>query len=188
MDQILFINACVRPESRTYDLAQHVLGKLTGNIEEIRLFDEHIPPLDLEGMEQRDTAVRSGDFSAPILRYANQFAQANIIVVAAPYWDLLFPAVVRTYFEAVTVSGVTFHYTPEGYPESLCRAKRLIYVTSAGGPIGEYNLGYEYIKSLARLYFGIPDIRCFTAEFLDIIGADVPAIMAQAKQAADKEF
>lgn len=185
MDQILFVNACVRPDSRTYDLAQHVLSRLSGHTEEVRLFDERIPPLDLEGIQTRDASVRSGDLSAPILRYAKQFTQADVIVVAAPYWDLLFPTVVRAYFEAVTVTGVTFRYTPAGVPESLCRAQKLIYVTTAGGPIGERNLGFEYIKALAQLYYGIPEIQCFTAENLDIIGADVAAIMDAAKQAVD---
>ena len=188
MDTILFINACPRPDSRTRELAQHVLSKLDGNVEKLRLFDEQISPLDMKGMEERDRAVREEDWDAPILRYARQFAAADTIVVAAPYWDLLFPAVVRAYFEAVTVTGVTFRYTPEGFPAGMCRAKKLIYITTAGGPIGEYNLGFDYVKALATLYYGIPEVKCFTAEFLDIIGADVPAIMAKAKETVDNEL
>ncbi len=188
MNHILLIDACPRPDSRTRELAHHVLSKLEGDVETLRLFDEQIPPLDVNGMTQRDRAVREGDWDAPILRYARQFAAADTIVVAAPYWDLLFPTVVRAYFEAVTVTGVTFRYTPEGFPAGLCRAKKLIYVTTAGGPIGEYNLGFDYIKALATLYYGIPEAQCFTAEFLDIVGADVPAIMAKAKAAVDNQL
>ena len=188
MDNILFIDACPRPDSRTRELARHVLSKLDGKPETLRLFDAQIPPLNLAGMEERDRAVREGDWDAPILRCARQFAAADTVVVAAPYWDLLFPAVVRAYFEAVTVTGVTFRYTPEGFPAGMCRAKKLIYITTAGGPIGAYNLGFDYIKALATLYYGIPEVKCFTAEFLDIIGADVPAIMAKAKQAVDNEL
>ena len=76
--------------------------------------------------------------------------------------------------------GVTFTYSTEGTPVGLCRAGRILYVTTAGGPIGPYNLGYDYIKALATLYYGIPQVRCFTAENLDIVGADVPGIMEQA--------
>ena len=188
MDTILFINACPRPDSRTHELAQHVLNKLDGCAEELRLFDEGIPPLDLKGMEERDAAVRSGDLSAPILRYARQFAQADTVVVAAPYWDLLFPTVVRAYFEAVTVTGVTFKYSPEGFPIGLCKAKKLIYITTAGGPIMSYNFGFDYVKALAQLYYGIGNVTCFTAENLDIIGADVPGIMTAAKAAVDEAF
>lgn len=182
MEQVLFVNACVRPDSRTYELAKHVLSKLGGRTEEVRLFDEQIPPLDLNGIQTRDACVRSGDTSAPILRYARQFTQADTVVVATPYWDLLFPTAVRAYFEAVTVTGVTFRYTPEGIPESLCRAKKLIYVTTAGGPIGDRNFGFEYVKALAQMFYGIPEVMCFTAEGLDIVGADVAAIMDAARK------
>ena len=123
MDTILFINACPRPDSRTRELAQHVLSKLEGDVEKLRLFDEAVSPLDMAGMEERNRAVREGDWNAPILRYARQFAAADTIVVAAPYWDLLFPAVVRAYFEATTITGVTFRYTPEGFPAGMCKAK-----------------------------------------------------------------
>ncbi len=186
MEQILFLNACPRPGSRTLELAQHVLSKLDGEIDEIDLFDEEIAPLDPESMVERERAVKEHDLSAPILKYALQFAAADTVVVAAPYWDLLFPTCVRAYFEAVTVSGVTFRYSPEGIPIGLCRAKRLIYVTTAGGPIGTLNLGYDYVKVLSKLYYGIGETLCFTAEFLDIIGADVPALMADAKKIVDQ--
>ena len=188
MDNILFLNACPRPHSRTRELAQYVLDKLEGQAAEVRLYNEKITPLDMAGMAERERAVKEGDWDAPILRYARQFAAADTIVVAAPYWDLLFPAVVRAYFEAVTVTGVTFRYTPEGFPQGMCRAKKLIYITTAGGPIGEYNLGFDYVKALAALYYGIPEVKCFRAEFLDIIGADVPAIMAKAKAAVDNQL
>lgn len=185
MSKLLFVNACPRPSSRTLELAERVLSRLHGSVEEVRLYDEVIPPLDQAGILARDASVKAGDLSAPILRFARQFAQADTVVVAAPYWDLLFPAVVRSYFEAVTVTGVTFRYSPEGIPIGLCSAKRLIYVTTAGGPIGAYNFGYDYVKALAHLYYGIPEVMCFTAENLDIVGADVPGIMADAKKGVD---
>ena len=83
---------------------------------------------------------------------------------------------------------MTFRYTPEGFPAGMCKAKKLIYITTAGGPIGEYNLGFDYVKALATLYYGISEVQCFTAEFLDIDGADVPAIMAKAKEAVDNQL
>lgn len=186
MDQILYLNACQRPHSRTELLARRVLSHLEGQVEEVRLYDESLPPLDTEGMARREKAVAQGDWNDPILRHPLQFAAADTVVVAAPYWDLLFPAVVRSYFEAVTVTGVTFRYTEQGFPQGLCRAKKLIYVTTAGGPIGEYNFGFDYLKALAKLYYGIPEVTCFTAEMLDIVGADVNAIMDDACRRVDQ--
>ena len=84
------------------------------------------------------------------------------------------------------VTGLTFRYTPEGRPASLCRAKRLIYVTTAGGPIGPFHFGYDYVKALAQGFFEIGDVCCVTAEGLDIVGADPAAIMEQAMRNAEE--
>lgn len=180
MDKILFINACVRPASRTYELAQTVLAKLQGEIEEVRLIDAELPHLTAELIELRDEIMSTNRLEHPMLRYARQFAEADTIVIAAPYWDLIFPATVRSYFEHICVAGLSFRYSPEGFPISLCRAKRMIYVTTAGGPIFA-NFGYDYCKAVCEGYFGIHNCLCVKAEGLDIDGADVEGIMEKAK-------
>lgn len=181
MEKILFINACIRPGSRTLELAKTVLECLEGETTELCLEKEDIKPLNAETLAQRDSLLKNGDCENEMFKYARQFAEADTIVIAAPFWDLLFPACVRIYFEAVTVSGLTFYYTSEGIPASLCRAKRLIYVTTAGGSVFG-NLGYEYIKAVAGGFFGIRDCHCFKAEGLDIVDADVEGIMNNAKE------
>ena len=188
MKKILFINACVRPESRTYELAQTVLAQLSGTVQEVNLEKENLQPLNSVTLNQRDKLLSENAFDAPMLRCAREFADADTIVVAAPYWDLLFPASLRVYFEHVTVSGVTFYYSPEGIPQSLCKAKKLIYITTAGGPIFGQHLGYEYVKAVANGFFGIQDTLLIQAENLDIWGADVQAIMENAKAEAVKKL
>ena len=177
---ILFVNGCVRENSRTLELARAVLDRETDAIEEVCLYPGGPEGLDAEKLALRDELLANGDLDHPMLRWANQFAAADTIVIAAPYWDLAFPAKVRAYLEEVTVSGVTFRYGENGIPQGLCKAKRLIYVTTAGGPIFQ-NYGYEYIKALAQGFYGIPNVSIVKAEGLDIHGADPEAIMAQAK-------
>ena len=138
MAEILFINACVREHSRTLALAKHVLQKLQAEVEEVNVYDLPLMPLDADGMQTRNLAKDTGDFSNPVFDLAKQFAKAKVIVVAAPYWDLMFPAVLKTYFENITVSGLTFTYGENGIPKGMCQAQRLIYVTTSGGPIMEY--------------------------------------------------
>ena len=179
---ILFVNGCVRENSRTLELAQAVLAKETETIEEVRLYPDGPDGLDAEKLALRDELLAKGDLGHPMLRWARQFAEAETIVIAAPYWDLAFPAKVRAYLEEVTVSGVTFRYGENGIPQGLCKAKRLIYVTTAGGPIFQ-NYGFEYIKALAQGFYGIPDVSIVKAEGLDIWGADPEAIMEAAKAA-----
>ena len=85
---ILYINACVRKDSRTNELAQYTLKKLQGNIKEINLNTEKIPPLYQEQLNLRDNLIKNKNFDHPIFEYAKQFANANIILISAPYWDL----------------------------------------------------------------------------------------------------
>lgn len=174
----LFVNACVRENSRTLTLAERLLKKLSDDIVSIDLNTARIRPLDRASLAERDAAVRSGDTASPLLAYARQFAEADTIVIAAPYWDLSFPALLKDYIENVCVTGVTFTYTENG-PVGLCKGKRLFFVTTCGGPFVP-DFGYGYLSALARSMFGIPETFCFHAEGLDIIGADVDGIMAEA--------
>ena len=180
MVEILFINACVRPSSRTFELANHVLSKLSGSVQEVKLYNEQLLPLDLEQIELRDKSTKTKDFSNPVFDLAKQFANVDTIVIAAPYWDLSFPAVVKSYFENITVNGLTFAYGENGIPKGLCKAKRLIYVTTSGGPI-MHNFGFDYVSALAKNFYGINDVQLVKAEGLDIYGADVSDIMQTVK-------
>ena len=180
MADILFVNACVRPNSRTLELAKHVLEQLSGKANEVKLYEQKLAPLDLAEMEMRDKAARTKDFLDDVFALARQFACAETIVIAAPYWDLMFPAVVKTYFEKITVNGLTFAYGANGVPQGLCKGKRLIYVTTAGGHI-VHNFGYDYVAALAKGFYGIKEVQCVQAEGLDIYGADVARIMAETK-------
>ena len=142
---ILLLNACVREESRTLRLAKHLLAQMDGAVTEIDMEREALRPLTSKTLAERDAILQNGDFEAPMLRYARSFAAADEIVVAAPYWDLSFPAVVKTFFEHVTVTGVTFSYGEDGRPIGHCRAKRLFYAEtdrSAAGRKAHHDLSY----------------------------------------------
>ena len=93
----------------------------------------------------------------------------------------MFPAALKTYLENITVAGITFRYSEEGRPQSLCKAKTLHYVTTSGGFIGQNDFGFSYINALAQNFFGITEIRRYTAEGLDIFGTDVQKVMEKAK-------
>lgn len=177
---VLFVNGCVRENSRTLELAQAVLERMSDAVEEVRLYPDGPVGLDADKLRLRDELRAANAYDHPMFRFAHRFAAADTIVMAAPYWDLAFPAKVRAYLEEITVSGITFRYTEEGIPQGLCKAKRLVYVTTAGGPIIQ-NFGFEYVKSLAQLFYGIPDVCLVKAEGLDIWGNNSDEILQQAK-------
>ena len=177
---VLFVNGCVRENSRTLELAQSVLERVSDAIEEIRLYPNGPEGLNAEKLCLRDALLKKEAYDDPMFQAARQFAAADMIIMAAPYWDLAFPAKMRAYLEEITVSGITFRYGTAGIPKGLCHAKSLIYVTTAGGPIIQ-NFGFEYVKSLAHAFYGISDVILVKAEGLDIWGADPAEILEQAK-------
>lgn len=179
VSRILFINACVRENSRTLTLARHILSSMEGEITEVFLEESDIAPLRRETLALRDSLLQKGELDHPMLRYAGAFAEADELVVAAPFWDLGIPALLKCYFEQVTVSGITFSYR-EGRPVGHCRARRLTYITTAGGPILE-DYGYTYIRSLARNFYGIPETVCYRAAMLDVLCISPEELLAKAE-------
>lgn len=177
---ILLINACVRAQSRTKRLTERLLEQLPGEVETLQLDALDFPKVDEAFLQQRDALIAAGRFDAPMFSLARQFAQAEQIVIAAPYWDLSFPASLKQYFEQINVLGVTFEYTPEGTPRPLCRAKRLFYVTTAGGALVPSEFGFGYVEALARSFYGIPDVRLISATGLDIDGNDAEQLLQKA--------
>ena len=177
---ILFINACVRQQSRTKRLAEGLLSRMSQPYEEVYLPDIDYPVVDEEYLSRRDRLISEGNFTDPAFALARQFAETDEIVIAAPFWDLSFPASLKQYFEQINVIGITFRYTPEGVPEGLCKARRLTYVTTAGGEFFPEEYGFGYIEALARNFYGIQDIRLIKATGLDMIGADAEEILRTA--------
>ena len=175
---ILFVNACVRKQSRTLRLTERLLNNLNGDIKEVRIEEVLFPVVDEAFIERREALKNSGKYDDPMFELGKDFANADTIVIAAPYYDLSFPAMLKQYFEQINVLGLTFTYSESGVPEGLCRAKSLYYVTTAGGPILSDDFGFGYVKALANTFYGINEVYQIKAEGLDIIGADVDRILS----------
>lgn len=187
MEKILFINACVRPQSRTMELARRVLSHLDGRVEEVNLQQEAITPHTWARLQRRDAMLAAGDFSDPMFRYALQFRDADTIVIAAPYYDLSFPASLKNYLEIVANVGLTFYYDEQEQPRTLCRAKRFFYVTTAGAEfVPDY--GYAYVKYLFETFYGIREGYCFHAEKLDLRDSNPAEILDRTLTEIDRYF
>lgn len=111
-----------------------------------------------------------------------------MIIIAAPFWDSSFPACLKKYIETITVTGLTFRYSKEGFPIGLCKAEDLYYVSTAGGPIFHDAFGYGYIEMMAKGMYGIKNCYKFFVENLDIVGNDAEEILRQAKERIRREL
>lgn len=191
---VLFVNACVRGDrSRTLELCREYLAGVKGAgavVREVNLEQIKLVPLGAQKVAFRSQLVRAGIYEDDIFGFSHQFAEADGIVIGAPYWDLTFPAALKTYIEHVSVDGITFNFTPDARYEGLCKARRITYITTAGSlltcdadaefPAPGCNLGYDYICAFARMV-GIPEVRYVAAEGLDIVGANINDAMDKAR-------
>ena len=95
----MYINACARSESRTDRIARALLERLGGLQEEVKLAEMDLQPLSEERLNRRTWLIEEADYTDAMFDLARQFQQADEIVIAAPYWDLSFPAALKQYFE-----------------------------------------------------------------------------------------
>ena len=174
---ILFINACIRENSRTKRIADYFLSKKNEEFTEVCLLECKFPVADEKFINERSGLINANAFDDPMFDLAKQFANADEIVIAAPFWDLSFPAALKQYFEQINVSGITFKYTAAGFPVGLCRAEKLYYITTAGGNFFPEEYGYGYVKALAQNFYGIKEVELIKATGLDIEGADEEQIL-----------
>jgi FMN-dependent NADH-azoreductase len=174
--KVLYINSCIRKNSRTKKLADYLLKKTGGEVKEIVLIKEKLRPISARFLKKREKLISEGNFTDKMFSYAKDFISADIIIVAAPYWDLSFPSILKVFFEHINVLKLVFDYSNKGQIVSMCKAKKLYYVTSKGG-YGPDDFGFEYIKALCKTFYGINEVHLFSAEGLDLHNNDVEEIL-----------
>lgn len=112
MKEILFINACVRAGSRTESLCSNYINKCFQKenyfVKEIKLKELNLEPLYEKDLEIRNSDIESNDFSKPEYKLAKDFSAADLIIIAAPYWDCSFPSMLKVYFEHICVNNISF--------------------------------------------------------------------------------
>ncbi len=168
--KLLIVDCCIREEKsatrKLYESYLKSLNRTNWEIEKIYLMHENILPLTNDDIKLRDKLLQSSNTEHEIFKYAKQFASADEIIIAAPYWDLSFPSLLRVYFERISVVGITFDY--EGTKSiGCCKAGKIIYFSTCGGFINGEHLGVEYVKQLAKV-FGINNVEKYIVEGLDI--------------------
>ena len=181
--KLLFIDGCVSqrgPASRTRALAEAFLSAFREShpgaaVETVTLEALDLKPFLPAALNQRDELASEGAFGAPVFDLARQFQAADKIVAAAPFWDMSFPAVMRTYIEYISANGLCYHYEAGGC-HGDCRADRLAYLTTGGDFERPGSLGVLYWERLAAM-FGIPRFDYVFAGGLDVAPAKVPEIM-----------
>ena len=92
---VLYINSCIRNNSRTEFLAKKILEKEQKEYKELKLKELNLKPLDEKTLERRTEVLESGDFNNPIVSLSKEFSEATEIYISAPLWDNTFPAILK---------------------------------------------------------------------------------------------
>ena len=187
---LLFIDSCISQRgenSRTLRLARAFLEEYrkahpNDEVTVTRVGNLGLKPLTPADLDARDALARAGDFSGPVFRLARDVQAADKIVVAAPFWDLSFPAALRIYIEHISANGLLYHYDADGC-HGDCRASRLLYLTTGGELETPVSLGMLHWKQLCVM-FGIPRFDYVFASGLDIEPDKGPEILENAMEQA----
>ena len=189
--KLLFVDCCISqrgPGSRTAVLAKAYLGAFLAahpgwemeTVSQETLLG--LRPFDPAMLDERTALAAVGAFDAPVFALARQFRAADRVVVAAPFWDLSFPAALRTYIEYISANGLAYHYDAQGC-HGDCRAEQLVYLTSGGDVERPDSAGVLYWRQLSAM-FGIGGFGYVFAGGLDLDPARAPELLAAAEEAA----
>lgn len=113
---LLVIDCCLRGDDSATRAYYQAYLRFTGeqDIQIVELDKLGLMPLDGKALRERDSLIRAQDFGREQFLLARQFREADELLVAAPFWDLSFPSLLKVYLEQVTVNGLTFGYDEQG--------------------------------------------------------------------------
>lgn len=180
MSKVLYIKANIKNEgeSRTFKVSDSFVEEYKKNNPEdeiitLDLYKENIDFLRADDLGKLFGPKDEESKNNSILKYAYQFADADKYIIAAPMWNLSFPAILKAYIDYVSVSGITFKYTAEG-PVGLLNNKKAVHIVSRGGAYDNspYEMGDRYLRTILG-FFGIKDIETIGIDNLDVIGVNV---------------
>ncbi|MGM9737379.1 MAG: NAD(P)H-dependent oxidoreductase [Candidatus Cryptobacteroides sp.] len=175
MEKLIIIDSCMREESRTRVILEAAKEVLVSryDIETIDVNSTALPPLTPEALKERT----AGRILEKAVEIAEKIASADRLVIAAPFWDMSFPAVLKAFFENLSLYGITF--TDDGTTcTGLCRCGKVLYVTTRGMdiPTGDSrDQGSSYLKALSSLW-GLGEVITVAAWNLDYMSAEQAAL------------
>ena len=170
---ILVIDACVRQEeSRTRKLLTTALDTMKVQHPDWKFEVLDLNKMDLkywttDTLKARDEFLMKRDYTAPVFQYGNQFREADGIVVAAPFWDLSIPAVLKVYIENISADGITFKCDESGM-HGICKGQWMLFLTTRGGiwQIAIWSLEADIWKLYASFLGLISIIVCMQTELM----------------------
>ena len=115
----------------------------------------------------------NGIIDKEVISWAESIREADRIVIAAPFWDMSFPAALKNFFELCSIFDVTFK-SDDKTCYGNCRAEKLLYITTRGMNIStgdELEQATPYLKALSWLW-GIGQLEVISAQNMDYVSEE----------------
>lgn len=175
----IIVNSKPEEESSSRKVARHLVNTIIERnpqykLEEINLYEEHIPRLEYKYFKSRNSLVEGTDYEKlstedkkevdRINELCDQFRSADMYVIAAPMWSLSFPAPLKEYLDCIVQVGKTMELLDERIKGTLDdRDRKMIYVQSSGGEVpwilrGRLSQGVEYFEDIMK-FLGIKKFK-----------------------------
>jgi len=166
--KLVVIDACVRQkQSRTWRIAESIVDALMKRYETTVY---HLPEMEYIFPLNPGTFAERGNGKTPqwAVDCAKTIAEADRILIAAPFWDMSFPAVLKAFIEQTSLYDITFADNGKECV-GLCKCEKVLYITTRGMDISTgdpLEQATPYLKALSRLW-GLGDIICISAQKMD---------------------
>lgn len=171
--KLVVIDACVRQDqSRTWRIAEPIVDALMKRYETTVY---HLPEMEFIVSLNPGTFAERGNGETPqwAIDCAKTIAEADRILIAAPFWDMSFPAVLKAFIEQTSLYDITFADNGKECV-GLCKCEKVLYITTRGMDIqtgDPREQGSPYIKALSALW-GLGEVLVLAASGMDYAGED----------------
>ena len=172
MKNLLYIDACIRDEmSRTKQVAEPIVAALAQRYDVERL---ELNKLELDVVQKELVNQRiAGNQSEKTRAWAAKVRDADRIVIAAPFWDMSFPAALKVFLELCSIVDITFT-CGEDRCIGNCKAEKMLYITTrgmnfaTGDPLEQAT---PYLKAISWLW-GIGQLQVVAAHNMDYVSQE----------------
>lgn len=118
-------------------------------------------PADQQTTEQKAAAALSDELVA-------ELKAADTIVIASSMINFTITSTLKSWFDHVARSGITFRYTEAGVPEGLVTGKKVYLVVATGGvysaaPLDAIDFQTPYVKHMLG-FLGMTDVEVVRVE------------------------
>ena len=172
--ELLYISVNSKPEelSASKTVARNFINKFLEinkdfHVKELDLYKEHIPRLMYQYFEDRNSIINEdalnklSDFDKKevkkIRQLCDEFISADMYVIAAPMWNLSFPAPLKEYIDCIVQNDKTIKIEKGKKPKGLLKDKyrALVYIQSSGGKVPWVldpimDKGENYVSSIMK--------------------------------------